>query len=79
MMGMTVETFTDKQVRWCPGVSSEVSSRQAQSQLRKFMPAVWWESPVEVHNAIEPLHRLGANQLLSQATLAAGFSVLELF
>ena len=37
----------------------EASSRQAQSQLRKFMPVVWWGSPVEVHSAIARLHRLG--------------------
>ena len=38
---------------------NEASSRQAQSQLRKFMPVVWWGSPVEVHSAIARLHRLG--------------------
>jgi predicted nucleic acid-binding protein len=37
----------------------EATSRQAQSQLRKFMPVVWWGSPVEVHSAIARLHRLG--------------------
>ena len=37
----------------------EVTSRQAQSQLRKWMPVVWWVSPVEVHSAISRLHRLG--------------------
>jgi predicted nucleic acid-binding protein len=37
----------------------EASSRQAQSQLRKFMPVVWWGSLVEVHSAIARLHRLG--------------------
>jgi predicted nucleic acid-binding protein len=37
----------------------EVTSRQAQSQLRKSMPVVWWGSPVEVHSAISRLHRLG--------------------
>ena len=37
----------------------EVTSRQAQSQLRKAMPVVWWGSPVEVHSAISRLHRLG--------------------
>jgi predicted nucleic acid-binding protein len=37
----------------------EASSRRAQSQLRKFMPVVWWGSLVEVHSAIARLHRLG--------------------
>lgn len=37
----------------------EATSRQAQSQLRKFMPVVWWGSPVEVHSAIARLSRLG--------------------
>jgi hypothetical protein len=37
----------------------EVTSRQAQSQLRKSMPVVWWGSPVEVHSAISRLHRQG--------------------
>lgn len=37
----------------------EMTSRQAQSQLRKSMPVVWWGSPVEVHSAIARLHRLG--------------------
>src|SRR5215469_4475279 len=36
----------------------EVTSRQAQAQLRKSMPVVWWRSPVEVHSAISRLHRL---------------------
>src|SRR5271165_610401 len=36
----------------------EASSRQAQSQLRKSMPVVWWGSLVEVHSAIARLHRL---------------------
>lgn len=37
----------------------EITSRQAQSQLRKSMPVVWWGTPVEVHGAIARLHRLG--------------------
>jgi predicted nucleic acid-binding protein len=37
----------------------EAGSRQAQSQLRKFMPVVWWGSLVEVHSAIARLGRLG--------------------
>jgi predicted nucleic acid-binding protein len=37
----------------------EITSRQAQSQLRLFMPVVWWASRVEVHSAVARLHRLG--------------------
>jgi uncharacterized protein len=37
----------------------EETSRQAHSYLRKFMPVVWWGSPVEVHSAIARLHRRG--------------------
>src|SRR5437879_13749189 len=37
----------------------EASSRQAHTQLRKFMQVVWWGSPVEVHSAIARLHRSG--------------------
>jgi uncharacterized protein len=37
----------------------ENASRQAQSQLRRFLPVVWWASSVEVHSAIAHLHRLG--------------------
>jgi len=37
----------------------EAASRHAQSQLRKFMPVVWWGSVVEVHSAIMRLHRFG--------------------
>lgn len=35
-------------------------------------------SPVEVHSAVERLHRHGADQRLSRAAIAARFSVLEL-
>jgi predicted nucleic acid-binding protein len=37
----------------------EGTSRQAQSNLRKFFPVVWWGSLIEVHSAIARLHRLG--------------------
>lgn len=37
----------------------EISSSEAQSHLRKWMPVVWWGSAVEVHSAIARLHRLG--------------------
>jgi predicted nucleic acid-binding protein len=35
----------------------EAASRDAQSHLRRFDPAVWWGSFVEVHSAICRLHR----------------------
>ena len=37
----------------------EITSRQAQSQVRKSLPVVWWGSPVEVQSAITRLHRQG--------------------
>jgi|SRR5215472_14186662 len=37
----------------------ESTSRQAHSQLRKFLLVVWWGSLLEVHSAITRLHRLG--------------------
>lgn len=37
----------------------ESASRRAHSQLRKFLPVVWWGSLVEVHSAIARLYRLG--------------------
>ena len=37
----------------------EITSSQAQSHLRKWMPVVWWGSVVEVHSAIARLHRSG--------------------
>ena len=49
----------------------EITSRQAQSQLRKSMPVVWWGSSVEVHSAIARLHRLGKlNDLDRQGALS---------
>lgn len=49
----------------------EITSRQAQSQLRKSMPVVWWGSSVEVHSAIARLHRLGKlNDLDKQGALS---------
>ncbi len=35
----------------------EAASRHAQSHLRRFAPAVWWGSLVEVHSAICRLYR----------------------
>ncbi len=53
----------------------EASSRQAQSQLRKSMPVVWWGSLVEVHSAIARLHRLGK---LNDLGRKGAFSRLDL-
>ena len=35
----------------------EAASPDAQSQLRRFAPVVWWGSLIEVHSAICRLHR----------------------
>jgi len=49
----------------------EQTSRHAHSCLRKFMPVVWWGSPVEVHSAIARLHRLGKlNDVEKQGALS---------
>jgi uncharacterized protein len=37
----------------------ELTSRQAHSQLRKFLPVVWWGSLIEIHSAIARYHRVG--------------------
>ena len=37
----------------------EITSSQAHSRLRAFLPVVWWGSLVEVHSAIARLHRVG--------------------
>jgi predicted nucleic acid-binding protein len=37
----------------------ESTSRTAHSQLRNFVPVVWWGSVVEVQSAIARLYRLG--------------------
>ena len=56
----------------------EVTSRQAQSQLRKSIPVVWWGSPIEVHSAVSRLHRMGKLKdvekqgALSRLTLLSG-------
>ena len=50
---------------------TEATSRQAQSYLRKYAPAVWWGSLVEVHGAISRLHRQGQlNDAGKQGALA---------
>ena len=53
----------------------ESTSRQAQAQLRKFLPVVWWGSLVEVHSAIARLHRLGQ---LTDAEAQNALSQLDL-
>jgi predicted nucleic acid-binding protein len=53
----------------------ESATRQAHSQLRKFLPVVWWGSLIEVHSAIARLHRLG---MLTAAEKQKGLSQLDL-
>jgi predicted nucleic acid-binding protein len=53
----------------------ETTSRQAQSQFRKFMAVVWWSSPVEIHSAIARLHRVGK---LTDAEKQGAISRLDL-
>jgi hypothetical protein len=53
----------------------ESTSRQAHTQLRKFLPVVWWGSLVEVHSAIARLHRLGQ---LTEAEQQKALSQLDL-
>lgn len=49
----------------------EMTSRQAQAQLRRLLPVVWWGSPVEVHSAIARLYRLGnLNDVEKQGALS---------
>ena len=37
----------------------QITSIQAHSHLRKFLPVVWWGSALEVHSAIMRSHRSG--------------------
>ena len=37
----------------------ENTSRQAQLQLRRSLPVVWWASSIEVHSAVARLYRQG--------------------
>jgi predicted nucleic acid-binding protein len=53
----------------------ESTSREAHSQLRKFLPVVWWGSLVEVHSAVARLHRLGQ---MSDAEKRSALSHLDL-
>ncbi len=53
----------------------ERTSRQAESQLRRVMPVVWWASKVEVYSAVARLHRLGR---LKDAEKKGALSRLEL-
>ena len=49
----------------------EVNSRQVHSQLRKFMPVVWWGSLVEVHSAIARLSRVGSLKEVEVVTVTS--------
>lgn len=42
-----------------PLLVHEAASRRAHAELRKFLPVVWWGTPVEIHSAISREHRLG--------------------
>jgi uncharacterized protein len=53
----------------------EVTSRQAKSNLRKFVAVVWWGSAVEVHSALARLHRSGK---LTDAEKAGALSRLDI-
>lgn len=55
----------------------EVTSRQAQAQLRKSMPVVWWGSPVEVHSAISRLHRLGKLKVVEKQGALSRLTLLS--
>ena len=37
----------------------EANSRRVHAELRKFLPVIWWGTPVEIHWAIAREHRLG--------------------
>ncbi len=53
----------------------ETTSRDAQAQLRAFLPVVWWGTLVEIHSAIRRAHLLG--KLIDQEK-ANALSRLEL-
>lgn len=36
----------------------EANSRRVHAELRKFVPVVWWGTPMEIHSAIARAHRL---------------------
>ena len=42
-----------------PLLVHEAASRRAHAELRKFLPVVWWGTPVEIHSVISSGHRLG--------------------
>ena len=42
-----------------PLLVHEAASRRAHAELRKFLPVVWWGTPVEIHSTISHVHRLG--------------------
>lgn len=37
----------------------EANSRRVHGELRRFVPVVWWGTPIEIHSAIAREHRLG--------------------
>lgn len=53
----------------------EDTSRKAHAQLRKFLPVVWWATPVEIHSAIRRAHLLGH---LDGLAMQQGLSRLQL-
>lgn len=55
----------------------EMTSRQAQSHLHRFLPVVWWTSTVEVHSAISRLHRLGKLKDIEKKGALARLDVLR--
>jgi predicted nucleic acid-binding protein len=54
---------------------SQAGSRQAQLYLRKFNPAVWWGTYVEIHSAICRLHR---EQMINDANKQGAVARLRL-
>jgi predicted nucleic acid-binding protein len=56
---------------------NEVTSRQAQAELRRVLPVVWWASGVEVHSAVARLHRLSKLKDLEKKGALARLNVLS--
>ena len=56
---------------------NEVTSRQAQAELRRVLPVVWWASGVEVHSAVARLHRLSKLKDLEKKGAIARLNVLS--
>lgn len=55
----------------------EITSRQAQSHLRRLLPVVWWASIVEVHSAIARLYRSGKLREVEKKGALARLDVLS--